>query len=254
MHTVKITKPLDEFLMTPAYALAIILATIFLIEISVMLVLAKFPGLSEWQSTLIDGTVLTVVLFPCVYYLLFLPLRRRIVEQLRHQEHLNDVMDDLRHTKVALQDLNSILEQRILERTQELLEANQHLRTSLDAQKHAETGLSLAAKVFEHASEAIVITDSNGSIVDVNQAYIKIAGFQREEVLGANPRIGKSGRHDHEFYKRMWAAITTKKQWSGEIWDRRKNGDLYPKWLTINAVCDNEGRMSNFIGWLFTIH
>ena len=251
MHTVKIAKPHNEFLMKPVYALVIILSTIFLIEILVMLVLAKFPGLSEWQSTLIDGTVLTVVLFPCVYYLLFLPLRRRIIEQLKHQQHLNDVMDDLRQTKNALQELNGILEIRILERTKELLEANQHLRTSLEAQKQAETGLSLAAKVFEHASEAIVITDSTGAIVDVNQAYIKIAGFQREEVLGANPSIGKSGRHDQEFYKTMWAAITTKKQWSGEIWDRRKNGDLYPKWLTINAVCDSEGRMSNFIG-IFT--
>ncbi|MBF0459799.1 MAG: EAL domain-containing protein [Magnetococcales bacterium] len=150
--------------------------------------------------------------------------------------------------KEALQAAYDELEQRVLERTQELQGANRQLIDSLERQKQAESGLRLAAKVFAHASEAIVITQVDGVIVDVNQAYSQITGFQREEVLGANPRIGKSGRHGPEFYQEMWAAITTQGQWSGEVWDRRKNGDVYPKWLTINAVKDGTGQTTHFVG------
>ncbi|MEO5362515.1 MAG: EAL domain-containing protein [Magnetococcus sp. DMHC-8] len=160
---------------------------------------------------------------------------------------LHDITER-KKAKEALQAAYNELERRVQERTRELQAANIQLVDSLDAQRKAESGLRLAAKVFAHASEAIVITDIHGTIVDVNQAYAQITGHEREEVLGANPRIGKSGRHDASFYQEMWTAITTQGQWSGEVWDRRKNGDVYPKWLTINAVRDETGQTTHFVG------
>ncbi|MBF0184870.1 MAG: EAL domain-containing protein [Magnetococcales bacterium] len=150
--------------------------------------------------------------------------------------------------KEALQEAYNELERRVLVRTQELQEANTQLVSSLEAQKRAESGLRLAAKVFEHASEAIVITDVAGTIVEINQAYTNITGFSREDVIGANPRIGKSGRHPPEFYRSMWESIISQGQWSGEVWDRRKHGEVYPKWLSINAVKDDAGNTMHFVG------
>ncbi|WP_193771102.1 EAL and GGDEF domain-containing protein [Candidatus Magnetaquicoccus inordinatus] len=167
------------------------------------------------------------------------------------ESYFTGIMHDIterKKAKEALQEAYNELERRVLERTQELQEANVQLLSSLEAQKRAESGLRLAAKVFEHASEAIVITAVDGSIVDINQAYSHITGFSREDVIGANPRIGKSGRHEPDFYRQMWEAILNYGQWAGEVWDRRKNGEIYPKWLSINAVKDADGVITHFVG------
>ncbi|MBF0175056.1 MAG: EAL domain-containing protein [Magnetococcales bacterium] len=163
---------------------------------------------------------------------------------------LHDITER-KQTKDALQAAYGELEQRIQERTRELEASNVRLKQEIDERNRAEEGLKLAAKVFENASEAIVITDQKGTIIDVNQAYTAITGFSRDEVLGRNPRIGKSGKHDAQFYTQMWADITQRGTWSGEIWDRRKNGESYPKWLTINAVPSHDGTVAHFVG-IFT--
>ncbi|MBF0131709.1 MAG: EAL domain-containing protein [Magnetococcales bacterium] len=163
---------------------------------------------------------------------------------------LHDITER-KQTKDALQAAYGELEQRIHERTAELETSNLRLKQEIDERNRAEEGLKLAAKVFENASEAIVITDRTGTIIDVNQAYTTITGFTREEVIGKNPRIGKSGKHPPDFYTQMWSEILQRGKWSGEIWDRRKNGESYPKWLTINAVPLHEGTVTNFVG-IFT--
>ena len=115
----------------------------------------------------------------------------------------------------------------------------------------AEERLKLAASVFTHAREGIVITDADGIIVDVNDTFSHITGYSRAEALGQNPRILKSGRQPPEFYTGMWRALAEKGDWSGEIWNHRKNGDLYAEILTISAVRDDEGETRNYVA-LFT--
>lgn len=94
----------------------------------------------------------------------------------------------------------------------------------------------LAANVFDSIVEGITITDAQGTILSVNRAFTDITGYSAAEALGKNPRILKSDRHYASFYKDMWQSISEKKIWSGEIWNRRKNGTIYPEWLKIAAV------------------
>ncbi len=98
--------------------------------------------------------------------------------------------------------------------------------------------LRLLETVFACNPAAIVITDHNNRIVAVNQGFTQLTGYSAEEAVGQTPALLKSGRHPREFYQAMWEAIHTRGEWSGEIWDRRKDGTHYPKWLYINAVCD----------------
>jgi diguanylate cyclase (GGDEF)-like protein/PAS domain S-box-containing protein len=93
----------------------------------------------------------------------------------------------------------------------------------------------IAAVAFE-TQEAIIVTDRDATIIKVNHAFEETTGYSQEEVLGRNPRILASGRHDKAFYQAMWEAIAYDGRWSGEVWDRRKSGEIYPKWLTITAV------------------
>lgn len=118
----------------------------------------------------------------------------------------------------------------------------------ISAQKEYEAGLRLFEKLFQCTSEGIVVTDSQTRIIDVNRAFTDITGFSRDEVLGENPNIMQSGRHDESFFQDMWRSISTDGQWQGEIWDRRKNGEIYPKWLSINAVAGGAGEEDKYVG------
>lgn len=108
--------------------------------------------------------------------------------------------------------------------------------------------LKLAASVFANASECITITDNSGAILDVNPSFTRVTGYSREEVLNNNPRILKSNCQDEAFYTLMWQSIKETGQWQGEIWNRRKNGEIYPEWLTITAVTRKNGDVSHYIG------
>lgn len=116
------------------------------------------------------------------------------------------------------------------------------LKTDISERKRTEDQLRLAASVFTHCHEGIMIADANGLIVDVNQAFTRITGYSREEVLGQNPRLLKSSdHHDTLFYAALWRDLSANHFWSGEIWNQRKNGEAYPQHLTISTVCDNQG-------------
>jgi diguanylate cyclase (GGDEF)-like protein/PAS domain S-box-containing protein len=116
----------------------------------------------------------------------------------------------------------------------------------ITVRKRNEEQLRVAAATFE-THDAILITDARSNILRVNTAFTKITGFQPWEVLGMNPRIMSSGRHAPEFYKAMWQQLLEQGSWSGEIWDRRKNGEIYPKWMTITAVKDEVGETINYV-------
>lgn len=107
--------------------------------------------------------------------------------------------------------------------------------------KKIEDQLKLAASVFTHAREGIIITDHRGRIIDVNATFSHITGYSREEVLGRNLRFLKSGQHDHEFYFAIWKSLSEKKQWIGELWNKRKNGETFAELITISAVCSADG-------------
>lgn len=118
--------------------------------------------------------------------------------------------------------------------------------------KAAAADLRIAAVAFE-SNQAMLITDADSRILRVNQAFVDITGYGAEEVIGKTPRILQSGRHDKDFYREMWGTITRTGGWNGEIWDRRKNGELYPKWLTISAVKDDAGHVTHYVGSHFDI-
>lgn len=117
----------------------------------------------------------------------------------------------------------------------------------MSAQKTSEEQLLLASKVFECSSEAILITDVNTNIVAVNQAFCRITGYLPEEVLGRNPNLLSSGRQDESFYHAMWDAIHVHGHWQGEIWDKSKDGEIYPKWMSINAVRGKDGEITHYV-------
>jgi diguanylate cyclase (GGDEF)-like protein/PAS domain S-box-containing protein len=114
--------------------------------------------------------------------------------------------------------------------------------------KQAERKLQLDAQVFENATEGVMITDAEQRILDVNRAFTTITGYTREEILGENASILQSGRHDESFYRELWKSVRERGSWQGEIWDRRKNGDIYPKRLSISAVPDERGQVVRYIG------
>jgi len=122
------------------------------------------------------------------------------------------------------------------------------MQQSLAAQYHIQNSLKLAAAVFDNSLEGIFITDTSGTILAANAAVTKITGYETEELLGKNPRILKSSRHDPEFYSALWHAVHNHNQWEGEIWNKRKNGEIYPEWMSISAIKDEQGQVQNYIG------
>jgi diguanylate cyclase (GGDEF)-like protein/PAS domain S-box-containing protein len=118
----------------------------------------------------------------------------------------------------------------------------------ISSQKLSQERLQVAANVFEHAREGILVTDANACIIEINQAFTRITGYSRSEVLGRNPSLLSSGRHTEDFYAAMWNVLTVQGHWSGEIWNRRKSGDVFPELMTISAVLDTHGQVKQYVG------
>jgi diguanylate cyclase (GGDEF)-like protein/PAS domain S-box-containing protein len=125
--------------------------------------------------------------------------------------------------------------------------------TDVSEYKAKESRLALAASVFSHAHEGIMITDATGNIVEVNATFCRITGYEREEIIGQNPRFLKSGRQSEDFYREMWSKLATYGHWKGEIWNRRKNGKLYAERLSITAIPDASGASLRYMAILSDI-
>ncbi len=118
--------------------------------------------------------------------------------------------------------------------------------TDISASKQLDHELQLAAIAFD-SQEGIFITDADTVILRVNKAFTAITGFSPEEIVGNTPKLLQSGRHDKVFYRVLWTSLNSKASWQGEIWNRRKNGEIYPAWMTITAVYDNAGKLKHYV-------
>jgi len=112
--------------------------------------------------------------------------------------------------------------------------------------------MQLSAKVFNDAHEAIIITDTTGSIIEINPTFCEITGYERTEVLGKNPSILSSGKQSREFYQEMWQSITEQGHWRGEVWNRKKNGEVYAELLTISSIQDEHTHNTTHYVGLFS--
>ena len=137
------------------------------------------------------------------------------------------MLDRVRRREQDYLRLNEKLEQRVRERTAEL--------------EAREADLKLAASVFHNTTEGVLITDAEGTILSVNPAFSEITGYAAAEAIGRKPSLLRSDHHGPEFYRAMWDRLLSEGQWQGEIWNRRKNGEAYPEWLTISTVPGSDG-------------
>ncbi len=115
------------------------------------------------------------------------------------------------------------------------------ISTDISEVKRAQEQMLLASMVYENSSESMMVTDADGDIITINPAFTKTTGYALAEVQGKNSRILNSGRHEPAFFQELWTAINTSGTWQGEVWDKRKNGEIYPKWLTINTTFNADG-------------
>ncbi len=150
--------------------------------------------------------------------------------QIRWIEHLCSTVQDNAGTTIGVRSTNLEITER----------------------KKVEYELFLAAKVFD-SPNPMLITDTNSVIIRCNHAFSASTGFSESEILGQTPALLHSGRHNDEFYHEMWESILRTGEWQGEVWDRRKNGEVYPKWLMISAIKGDDGSVVNYLGTHFDI-
>jgi diguanylate cyclase (GGDEF)-like protein/PAS domain S-box-containing protein len=136
---------------------------------------------------------------------------------------------------------------------EEFLVAMANTVAGIIERKEAEQRQKLGNSVIKHSQEGIIITDTQVNIQMVNPAFSKITGYESGDVIGQNPSLLQSGRHDEEFYNQMWQSIHEADTWSGEVWSRRKSGDIYPEWISISAIKDGRGKVTNYVGILSDI-
>ncbi|MGY2682801.1 phosphodiesterase DibA [Pseudomonas tolaasii] len=122
-----------------------------------------------------------------------------------------------------------------------------HTHRQLQPLKANRERLQQAAAVFDCTREGVLVTDARGLIVHVNRAFMAITGYSREDVMGERPNLFKSGRHSSNFYQQMFQTLERTGEWSGEIWNRRKSGEIYPQWQTIRVIRDDQSAVSHYV-------
>ncbi|OGA29414.1 MAG: hypothetical protein A3I01_01020 [Betaproteobacteria bacterium RIFCSPLOWO2_02_FULL_65_24] len=193
-------------------------------------------GEAQWRVFLAVFLVLALL-----YMLLYLVVRRAKQIIVRQEQ-------ELKTSLARIEEANQMLDQRVQERTAALRESNQSLEAEIAERKRAEEKLRLSAKVFENTIEGVIITDAQERILAVNRAFSEITGYPPEEVLGQTPRILRSGRQQPDFYRSLWGDLKSTGQWKGELWNRRKSGEIYPQWLSIGTVKDESGEDQHYVG------
>ena len=140
----------------------------------------------------------------------------------------------------------------VVDGPREIAAVAQEFNAMIDARQRSDAQLRIAATAFE-SQEGMVVTDADGVILRINRAFTETTGYTAEEAVGQTHRLLQSGRHNAGFYRAMWETIKRTGGWQGEIWDRRKNGEENPKWLTISAVRDDHGVVTHYVATHFDI-
>ena len=156
-------------------------------------------------------------------------------------------------TQLELRSLRADMEKRVRQRTAQIETAANALRDEINMRRKAEEALELAGKVFEASIDGIMVTDVGGAIMAVNPAFTRITGYAGEDVLGKSPSLLKSDRHDEQFYKTKWASIKESGYWTGEVWNKRRDGNVSPMMETISACMDKNGNVTNYISVIVDI-
>ncbi len=143
---------------------------------------------------------------------------------------------ELRQAQLELANKNILLKEQFVE----IEQANIALL-------EREADLLLAHTVFENSSEAVMVSDADNKIIMINPAFEKVTGYERKDVIGQDPSILKSGHHDKAFYQTLWKQLVEKNTWQGEIWNRRRNGELYPQWISIAIIRNQENNIINYV-------
>jgi len=160
-------------------------------------------------------------------------------------ERMHAVAAELIHDALGRHTVSPERYDALIELSSRLRELVSQVRSGVKANLQIVT--TLMGNVFEKSTEGVLITDAAGRIISINEAFTRVTGYEADEVLGKTPNILYSGRQDEAFYKTMWDSLLTSGQWQGEIWNRRKNGQIYPECLSIVAV-RTEGEISHFLG------
>ena len=129
----------------------------------------------------------------------------------------------------------------------ELIESAANLVGIAISRQRAEEQLHLASSIYLNSAEAVLVTDASNRIIAINPAFTKITGYTLDELVGKDPALLSSGRHDSAFFQQLWRDLKEKDLWQGEIWNRRKNGELFPEWLTINSIRDDQGDVQQYV-------
>ena len=167
----------------------------------------------------------------------------RLLGNLRTQAHL------LAAEKEESQMAQHQFQQELISRK----EMQQRLLAEINTRKSAENYLQLFKNLFDYAIEGVFITDPEARILTVNHSFSVITGYQPAEVIGQNPRILSSGKHGPEFYQQMWRSLKNKGAWSGEIWNRKKDGTIWPQWLSISRINNESGKITHYFAFFHDI-
>jgi len=196
------------------------------------------PGVLYGQSVS-SGYLQALAVLP----LLMIALALVFARQRRRSRHLRAQVQAVEGQRAQLAVDNEALAAEVARRQA----AESRLQQQAEALARSNAELGQLALVFSHSREGISLNAGDGTILEVNDAFCRITGYAREELVGQNPRILKSGRQSAEYYAAMWRTLVEEGQWSGEVWNRRKNGELYAELLTVSAVRDAHGAVRRYV-------
>lgn len=222
-----------ENTITPKRIIITLAIAVFIFEGILMYILNFFQTITPWIIGVIDSAILTIVLFPVLYYFVFRPMMIEIANRTEAEK--------------ALLKIKSELEERVANRTRKLENINEKLKSEIRERILAELELKKLARAIINSPISVVITDVNGDIEYVNPKFTDLTGYTEEEVIGKNPRILKSGHQSKEFYQELWDTITAGKEWYGEFCNLNKNNELYWESASIAPVLNEKREITHFV-------